>query len=49
MPTRQPTEAERDRCLTFLRESQADGESTVEARSGLIHALFNHNEFISIR
>jgi hypothetical protein len=42
--TRLPTDAEQQECLEFMQES--DGQ---EVRAGLIHVLFNHNDFITIR
>jgi len=51
--TRQPTPAELDRCLAFLKEpapaAQPGDDSTLHARAGVIHALMNHSDFITIR
>jgi hypothetical protein len=42
--TRQPTSAELDECLAFLKE-----QNGVDARAALVHVLMNHNDFITIR
>jgi len=40
---RPPVPQEREECLRFLREDGARG------REGLVHVLFNHNDFVTIR
>jgi hypothetical protein len=40
---RPPSAAEREQCSTFLRDAGAKG------REGLVHVLFNHNDFVTIR
>jgi uncharacterized protein DUF1553/uncharacterized protein DUF1549/cytochrome c len=40
---RTPSPQEREECLRFLREAGAKG------REGLVHVLFNHNDFVTIR
>ena len=40
---RPPSAPEREACGTFLREAGAKG------REGLVHVLFNHNDFVTIR
>ena len=52
---RRPGAEERDACLAFAREmatldsvkSSKDSEGTIRAR--LVHALLNHNDFVTIR
>jgi len=48
--TRPPTPAELARCLEFLqRDAPASNDAMLRDRSSLIHALMNHNDFITIR
>lgn len=51
--TRQPTAAELDRCLAFLQQPPAANvrgdDKALHARAGVIHALMNHSDFITIR
>ena len=52
---RKPDAAERDECETALQEMKAaateakKSNPTQRARRGLVHALLNHNDFVSIR
>jgi hypothetical protein len=46
--TRPPTEAETERCLQYLNGRTSD-EGSENLRASLIHALMNHNDFITIR
>jgi hypothetical protein len=41
---RPPTSAEADECLKFL-----DEKDPMRSRERLVHVLFNHNDFVSIR
>jgi hypothetical protein len=45
--SRSPTKAELQRCLDFLQPPPTGSDSTLRAK--VIHALMNHNDFISIR
>jgi hypothetical protein len=47
--TRPPTAAERDRCLGFLKEQGEQAEADSVRRASLLHALMNHNDFLTIR
>jgi hypothetical protein len=68
--TRPPTSAERERCLTFLKDHPQQFAGEVEqrkfpatsvaqlapstdprlrARENLVHVLFSHNDFVTIR
>jgi hypothetical protein len=57
--TRRPTDEEKAACLEFLKKQaelyRASGvkgqpaELTLRARAGLVRALFNHNDFVTIR
>ncbi len=49
--SRAPSAAELAECTTFLQErsSLAAPESALRAREGLVHALMNHHEFVTIR
>jgi hypothetical protein len=47
--TRPPTAAEQDRCLKFLDEGEQTSDAALATRASLIHALMNHNDFITIR
>jgi hypothetical protein len=49
--TRQPTAAELDRCLAYLKDEAepTEADPALRARASLIHALMNHNDFITIR
>jgi hypothetical protein len=51
--TRQPTKAELAECQTTLKklaEALKDNpEATARARTALVHALLNHNDFVTIR
>lgn len=48
--TRPPTAPEMARCLQFLeQESHAEEDAFLRLRASLIHALLNHNDFITIR
>jgi hypothetical protein len=42
--TRPPTATEQEECLAFLDEAAGQ-----EGRASLVHVLFNHNDFITIR
>jgi hypothetical protein len=53
---RPPTAAERAKCETFLqRQAQGSGpprpavDTRSRARESLVHVLFNHNDFVTIR
>ncbi|MBI3467868.1 MAG: DUF1553 domain-containing protein, partial [Planctomycetes bacterium] len=50
--TRQSTAAELERCLEFLNRSAPPTQNqdpALHARAGVIHALMNHSDFITIR
>ena len=53
--SRAPSAAEREVCLTFLEaqgrrlREQGAAEPEARAREGLVRALFNHNDFLTIR
>jgi len=48
--TRKPSAPELDRCVKFFEQEERTGDDGVlRARAGLIHALMNHNDFITIR
>jgi hypothetical protein len=53
--TRAPSEAESEKCLTFLRRQTFTFRKTPNinphqrARENLIHVLYNYNEFLAIR
>jgi hypothetical protein len=46
--TRRPTEQELAACRDFLAK-QSTTTKPDAARASLIHALFNHNDFVTIR
>jgi hypothetical protein len=57
--TRPPTESERETCLAFLKKQtevyqtaaakMAPADQVMRARASLVRALFNHNEFVTVR
>jgi hypothetical protein len=55
MLTRAPTQAELTECLGFLKEQERrsrehrEADPELRARESLVHVLFNHHEFVTIR
>lgn len=47
--TRPPTEAELNLCNEFLATSAAEANDPARQREGLVRALLNHNDFVTIR
>jgi hypothetical protein len=52
--SRAPSAAEREVCLAFLEaqgrlREQGVAEPDARAREGLVRAMFNHNDFLTIR
>lgn len=46
--SRPPTPGELDSCLNYLK-TQTDSQNAVRLRESLLRALFNHNDFVTIR
>jgi hypothetical protein len=57
--TRPPTESERETCLAFLKKqgelyqtasaNMTPADRVLRARASLVRALFNHNDFVTVR